>query len=69
MPQAAPRAANAGDCSSHGDILGFEEVLNPADIEPEAVVLEDVHGCVFFQHLEHQIVKAEWNARRNAFEY
>src|ERR1700733_8083235 len=51
------------------DILSFEEVLNPADIEPHAVVFEYVHRCFLLQHLEHQIVEAKWNARRDTFKY
>ena len=43
------------------DILSFEEVLDPADIEPQAVVLEYVNGRVLLQHLEHQIVEAKRN--------
>src|SRR5437763_12643711 len=51
------------------NLLGFEEVLDPADIEPQTVVLEHVNGHFLLQHLEHQIVEAEWNTRRDAFEH
>src|SRR4051794_24162957 len=32
-------------------------------------MLEYVHRCFVLEHLEHQIVEAEWDTRGDAFEY
>src|SRR5690242_757301 len=51
------------------DILRFQEVIHTANIKPDAAVLEDMNGRFLLQHLEHQIVEAKRNTRRDSFEH
>ena len=50
------------------DVLSSEEVFDPPDIEPQAMVLEDMHGASSSSICSHQIVEAERNAGRDTLE-